>query len=329
MHSERSVLVLELGSKYVKCGLSEERASRCVLKWEVAELLQNPMGAQQWYAYLYPKLHDICFNLLHANPAHRRFLICEDMLFPTVFREVVAKIIFSVMKASSVAMVPSMLMAMYATCNHTALVVDCGWAETRILPVYKGIPLVHLYRFDHFYFPIAATRMASKSCCERIVHELSNVPLFSMSNAEDVLERACFVRPMINAALRSSVVESLFKGDHTDVSITIAILETIKKAPIDVRTALLESILLVGGTSMIPGFVTRLVDELMEEIQKESDKQTVRIVPTYFPRNMLPWIGGSVYAATESMRNVSVSSAQYSSGDFQLSDWLSIAENEF
>lgn len=33
--SEKSALVLEIGSTFVKCGLSEERAPRGVVRWEV------------------------------------------------------------------------------------------------------------------------------------------------------------------------------------------------------------------------------------------------------------------------------------------------------
>uniref|UniRef100_M4BMD4 Uncharacterized protein n=1 Tax=Hyaloperonospora arabidopsidis (strain Emoy2) TaxID=559515 RepID=M4BMD4_HYAAE len=81
MNSSLKPLVLELGARYVRCGVSGERAPRCVERWEV----------------------------------------------------------------SAVTLVPSMLAVLYATANHTALVVDCGWAETRMLPVFKGIPLLHLY----------------------------------------------------------------------------------------------------------------------------------------------------------------------------------------
>ena len=49
-------------------------------------------------------------------------------------------------------LVPSMLTVLYATANHTALVVDCGWAETRLLPVFKGIPLPYLYQSKYCLF---------------------------------------------------------------------------------------------------------------------------------------------------------------------------------
>lgn len=37
--SEKSALVLEIGAKYVKCGLAEERAPRVVLSWKVRAIL--------------------------------------------------------------------------------------------------------------------------------------------------------------------------------------------------------------------------------------------------------------------------------------------------
>lgn len=33
--TEKSAVVLEIGSKYITCGLSEERAPRVVLPWKV------------------------------------------------------------------------------------------------------------------------------------------------------------------------------------------------------------------------------------------------------------------------------------------------------
>jgi actin-related protein len=49
-------------------------------------------------------------------------------------------------QAAAVTLVPAVVTALYATASHSALVIDCGWAETRVLPVFKGIPLQHLYK---------------------------------------------------------------------------------------------------------------------------------------------------------------------------------------
>lgn len=79
------------------------------------------------------------------NPSHRRFVVCEELASPRAFREALLETLFSSLKAASVALVPAALVALYATAHHSALVVDCGWAEARVLPVFKGIPMQHLY----------------------------------------------------------------------------------------------------------------------------------------------------------------------------------------
>uniref|UniRef100_K3WX73 Actin-related protein 10 n=1 Tax=Globisporangium ultimum (strain ATCC 200006 / CBS 805.95 / DAOM BR144) TaxID=431595 RepID=K3WX73_GLOUD len=331
MSSEKSALVLEIGTKYVKCGLSGERAPRGVMRWEVAKLIQKKplLSATEWYTYLYPKLHSICFDYLHVNPSHRRFVICEDLVFPRAFRETLLEIVFSVLKAASVAIVPSVVMALYATPYHTALVVDCGWTETRILPVFKGIPMQHLY---------TTIPTGSATCCEIITQEMAKVnPEFTVSDAEDVLERACFTQPKspvanvvdaefqtdtkdpikVPASLRTAAVEHLFIGNETNgASIVIGLLELAKKLPLDVRAAMLTNVFLVGGTAMIPGLPQRVVDELRDALENDNEysslassilakatgEETADLMPTYFPRNMVSWIGGSIFAATESAR---------------------------
>jgi hypothetical protein len=47
---------------------------------------------------------------------------------------------------SSVTFIPSIYAALYSTSYHSALIIDCGWSETRFLPVYKGTPLFHRYK---------------------------------------------------------------------------------------------------------------------------------------------------------------------------------------
>ncbi|KAG7379929.1 Actin- protein 10 [Phytophthora pseudosyringae] len=359
--SDKSALVLELGARYARCGISGERAPRCVERWQVGDMLQKPLGAPEWRQYLYPKLHALSFELLLVNPTRRRFVVCEDLLLPRVFRETLLHILFDVLKASAVTLVPSMLGALYATANHTALVVDCGWAETRLLPVFKGIPLPYLY---------GTVPAGSRHCCEVIQRELNasrDQPMDSSqivtpvteAMAEDILERACFAQqkdPLLNVVdaefqtqdndvltvpgiLRTSAVEQLLLGDEgTDgMSIVDGIVQVLKKAPLDVRAAMLENLLLVGGTAMIPGLAQRVVAEVREALRHDNEFASAsaavdraQLVQTYFPRNMLAWVGGSVYAATESARISAISSQEYtSSKGTSIPDWLTVADVEF
>lgn len=359
--SDKSALVLELGARYARCGVSGERSPRCVMRWEVGEMLLQPLDAQAWRQYLYPKLHKLCFELLLVNPTRRRFLVCEDLLLPRVFRETLVSILFDVLKASAVTLVPSMLAVLYATANHTALVVDCGWAETRLLPVFKGIPLPYLYE---------TVPAGSRTCCEAIQREMNVNRDQSMDSsgssamvtediAEDILERACFAQqkdPLPNVvdaefqldegnllkvpgALRTAAVDPLLFGDEsTDGgSLVDGIVQVLKKTPLDVRAAMLETILFVGGTAMIPGLPQRVIAEVKETLHRDNDFASAsaavdrtQLLQTYFPRNMLAWVGGSIYAATESARVSAISSQDYkANGGTNIPDWLTVAEENF
>ncbi|KAK1941654.1 Actin-related protein 10 [Phytophthora citrophthora] len=394
--SDKSALVLDLGARYARCGISGERAPRCVERWQVGDMLQKPLSAAEWGQYLYPKLHALCFDLLLVNPTRRRFVVCEDLLLPQVFRETLLHILFEVLKASAVTMVPSMMAVLYATANHTALVVDCGWAETRLLPVFKGIPLPYLYE---------TVSVGSRNCCEVIKRELDasrDQPMdgsqlampVTEAMAEDILERACFAQqkdPLPN------VVDAEFKTQDNDIlqvkgyvcvvstmgltprlldrsletcallqwssyllsltnnqglkspflaagdnstegtSIVDGIIHVMKKAPLDIRAAMLENLLLVGGTAMIPGLAQRVVAEVREALRHDNEFASAsegvdraQVVQTYFPRNMLAWVGGSIYAATDSARVSAISSQEYSSSKgTSIPDWLTVAEEEF
>ncbi|CEG43060.1 Actin and related proteins [Plasmopara halstedii] len=359
--ADKSALVLELGARFARCGVSGERSPRCVEPWQMGNMLQKPRSATEWHQFLYPMLNKVCFELLLVNPTRRHFVVCEDLLLPRVFRTTLLDILYNMLKASAVTLVPSMLAVLYATANHTALVVDCGWSETRVLPVYKGIPLPHLYE---------TVSIGSRDCCEIIQRELNNLQDQPMESsqmiisvtgaiAEDILERACFAQqidPLQNIVdakfqmqdsavlqvpgnLRTDAVEPLLLGGEKSEgnSIVDGIVNVLKRTPIDVRAAMLENLLLVGGTAMIPGLLHRVLAEVCEALRQDNEFASAsatidrtQLVPTYFPRNMLAWVGGSIYAATESARMAAITSQEYSSSKGTcIPDWLTVAEDEF
>ncbi|KAI9905244.1 hypothetical protein PsorP6_013718 [Peronosclerospora sorghi] len=399
--NDKSALVLELGARYARCGVSGERAPRYVERWQLGEMLESPRDAGEWHRFLYEKLHTLCYNRLLMNPTRRQFVVCEDLLLPRMFRETLLSLIFDVFKASSVTLVPSMLTVLYATANHTALVVDCGWAETRLLPVYKGIPLPSLYE---------TIPSGSRSCCEVIQQELNGSLDQLMDScrsdmqvtevmAEDILERACFAQQKdlllhvvdaefqmhdndvlkVPGDLRYGAVEQLilvfatfpqwemhFKRNFVlhepgvnaknGTSIVDGIVQVLKKCPLDIRAAMMENMLFVGGTAMIPGkldvinkfsgFVARsityallgLTQRLVAEVRDALCKDDafasasvaldrVQLVQTYFPPNMLGWVGGSIYAASDDARMSAISSQEYSSSKGTcIPDWLTVAD---
>ncbi|KAJ0403673.1 hypothetical protein P43SY_003785 [Pythium insidiosum] len=310
MQSDKQAIVLEIGARFVKCGLSEERAPRSVQRWELAELLRSHPTVAQCREYLSPQLRRLLFDVLHVNPRHRRFLVCEDVTAPRALRVALMDVLFTHLKAASATVVPSMLMAQFATSFHTALVVDCGWGETRVLPVFKGIPLLYMLTICLDQDPI-------------------------MDAADACLHAAGQVNLTIPGHLRGDVTEHLFRETH-EGSIVSTVAQVIRKLPLDVRAAMTQNLLVIGGTAMLPGFCARLVEELKvtlaaEELSpgKQQQQSPVALVPLYFPRNMASWVGASVYGATDAARRHLISANEYlSTGSGCLPDWMSVAETE-
>ncbi|KAF5340901.1 hypothetical protein D9758_012166 [Tetrapyrgos nigripes] len=68
--------------------------------------------------------------------------------------------------------------------------------------------------------------------------------------------------------IRERTAEVLFEGGDVDESsIAEIILDTLLKVPVDLRKTLASTILISGGTSMLPGFIPRLYSEIIRAIQ--------------------------------------------------------------
>ncbi|KZT39144.1 actin-domain-containing protein [Sistotremastrum suecicum HHB10207 ss-3] len=69
--------------------------------------------------------------------------------------------------------------------------------------------------------------------------------------------------------IRERAAELFFEGgDIDELSIAEVILHSLLKVPIDLRSQLASSILIVGGTAMLPGFITRLRKQLLLALEK-------------------------------------------------------------
>lgn len=105
------------------------------------------------------------------NPKDRRVVISESVFSPTVFRETLAKVLFLhyevkrilasyvsyalndmnlvqlivviLTQVSSVLYVPAHLMALYTLGISSALVMDFGYLETVVVPVFEGVVMVN------------------------------------------------------------------------------------------------------------------------------------------------------------------------------------------
>lgn len=100
--------------------------------------------------------------------------------------------------------------------------------------------------------------------------------------------------------VRERAAEVLFDGGDVDEgSVVEVILDVLLRAPVDLRRVLAGSILVVGGTSMLPGFIPRLQNELVRVLthpppQRHPTRPGRPAIPAYDPyaplRPLAPYI---------------------------------------
>ncbi|KAK7436979.1 hypothetical protein VKT23_018794 [Stygiomarasmius scandens] len=80
--------------------------------------------------------------------------------------------------------------------------------------------------------------------------------------------------------VRERTAEVLFEGGDVDESsVAEVILDALLKVPVDLRKTLASSILVIGGTSMLPGFIPRLYSELIRALQPPGPPNRQQIRP--------------------------------------------------
>lgn len=120
----------------------------------------------------------------------------------------------------------------------------------------------------------------------------------------------------IPGALRESVCEVLFEMYGEEHTIPTLIIDALLRCSIDVRKLLGENIVIIGGTSLIPGFKHRLMTELKKLVT--SEKYSSRIYFDTFKFHQLPckenyaaWLGASIFGATDAITTRSVTREQF------------------
>lgn len=205
---DKNVVILDIGSAYTKCGVAGETSPRCIIP---SELRDDKTGqVRKLWVYnteeeLYDNLKDFLFILyfrhLLTNPKDRRLVVCESLLCPAKFRETLAKVLFKHYEVSSVMFASGHLTSLLTLGVNTGLVMDVGFTETLVIPVYEGIPVLKA---------VQSLPSAGKAIHERIRRMLLDSGKLSTADQEerpvsknpefltaDVLEdikvRCCFV----------------------------------------------------------------------------------------------------------------------------------------
>ncbi|KAI7889452.1 uncharacterized protein EV154DRAFT_538884 [Mucor mucedo] len=236
-------------------------------------------------------------------------------------------------------------MALLTTGLTTGLVIDVGNLETSVLPVMTKRLTELLYDHGRFIPPsnlhlslAPHNNIPSNLLTPEVLEDIKTRVIFcspvmigqqqgltllesykKFSSATDLyypitLKDGTRANLLIPGWIREKAAEVLFEGDEDEPSIAQCILDSLLKLPPDLRKPAISSLLFIGGTSLLPGFQSRVKEELLRIMKDPVDFEKRRYGPLLrlhksikfidnpedkgagriFMNNVRGWIGGSL-----------------------------------
>jgi actin-related protein len=304
------------------------------------------------------KLWDYTFtNELHVSPeaSNMPVLLTDAPLNPKVNRERMAQIMFENFKVSGFYIATQAVLSLYASGRTRGIVVESGADVTHAVPIFEGYALPHaILRLDMGGKDVSEylrKKLATKGPQYVFSHN-------QMDIVRDIKEKLCYVAPVsyeeekarqqsekpyelpdgvvigIDREARTSCAETLFQpsllndfggDDHlASASKGIADLcfESIQKCDKDLQKDLFSSVVLAGGTSMLPGFAERMNNEIIHKASSADCAllaPRVRIVPDLqgrergynSQRKHAAWIGGSMFASLPTFGQIEITKQEW------------------
>ena len=251
---DKQAVILDIGEAYTKIGFAGESTPRHIIASKVrklvgselveTEVVQYNANEDELFYILREFLHSIYFKYLLVNPKERKVVISESLLAPMKFRNTLAKVLFKYFDVVSVMFAPGHLFALFTLGISSALVVDCGYSETLVVPIYEHTPIL--------------AAVESFQIAGRAIHGILQEELLQSTGCdikEDVIENikvtSCFVgsygKPTecvppsveypigdgtmikIDGKIRANSFNAMFDDDEEENSIATTILTAIAR----------------------------------------------------------------------------------------------------
>lgn len=160
--AEKHAVVLEVGTSLTKVGYAGESMPRAILRTPPEIFASNSArrrssdgvstagirdtGEDDEDDALVSFVHRLYFEHLLVNPKDRRVVLVESVLGDVRIRDRLVRALFRHFEVLSVLLAPSHLMPLFCLGLEHALVLDAGNAETTLLPVYQGVPVLKAWQ---------------------------------------------------------------------------------------------------------------------------------------------------------------------------------------
>lgn len=281
----------------------------------------NWMDQEQIWHHLY--------NVLRISPEEHPVLCTEAPLNPKANREKMAEVFFETFNAPALFVCVQAVLALYASGRTTGVVVDSGDGATHCVPVYQGFALSHaIQRMD----------LAGKAVTESLMQQMRRHGHVFHTSAEseimrEMKEEICYVAynpakeesqhaelqktwklpdgQIIHlGAERFRAPELLFQPELVGAEykgVPGLLFDSIAMSDLDLRKTLYTEIVLSGGSTMLPGFGDRLLNETRKLVPKDC-KIRISAPPN---RNLSTWVGGSILASLATFKQMWVTKQEY------------------
>lgn len=259
-------------------------------------------------------------------------------------RSWMAEVMFEKFKVKSLAIFNTAVLSLFSTGRTRGLVVESGEGITQAVPVFEGYAVPHAI----FKMEIAGSDITNKvmklierqdfgaqqaavmqyAAVPRVMQALKEkvcsvaLDFHSASKRADMAdeESKSFELPdgkiiQIHQAVRMGAPEILFgdggrSGDEP--SMQKICMEAIHTCDADFQQDLVKSLVVAGGSSMLPGLAPRLRSELGSMLSGDMARQVDICVDSQ--RRYAAWIGGSMFASLSTFEQVAITRTEFDEG---------------
>lgn len=320
--------------KFVGSQATRRRKSSLQLQNPVVEgVVQNWESMEQVWRFAYDK----ALGLGESGMSESAVLLSESPINPKAKREKTTSIYFESFAVPAFFLQVQSVLSLFASGRHTGCVIDSGFQVTHAVPVYEGFVLPKTVRSMHVGGAHLTKwmRVCLKEDPRCVGDKGDGADLYSMFDEEtlrEIKEKLGYVAIDLDAEIedaecvtyelpdarkiqlgdaRFKCPEALYRpnimtGTSTvidDDSVQDIILQAIQSCDADLRRDMYDEVVCSGGSTLFPGSVERLRNELKEKnasVHSMNDRDT-----------NAAWIGGSILSALGSFDSMWITKAEY------------------
>lgn len=368
--SADNIVILEIGNRIVRAGVAGRNTPACEIHvesvwsdlpqmknyqnshlyaslWSIREISgekhwQDGTENEPWYikdpikrmeSVLEAILRQAFNEELLVDPRTQRIAIVENPFWPNQIRKSIVKVLFKHLHVLSVVFIPSPVLDLIAAGLRSGIVVDIGWEETTVHPVYDLRHLITESRssvrgskllfdetkellqnalnsqvsgqevtFNDTQKAVAGALYAGTdnpvgAAVRMVVPGSSNTPPIAKTRT---FELQCGTTLQVsNKVLQSAVTSTLLSSspnpDDNELSIPLLISNVIEHLSHDVRGTTQSTIVFVGSATRIPGLQSKILSELRRILRKKDITSASSVMAA---KSLGAWTGASLYMAS-------------------------------